>query len=174
MTSRVHVDRMLQTIVREVQQKIPCMVSFVDNHIDQEPWERLSSCTLLSPNVVEFSLLPLLNEIVGTIFINSIYGKALLENYPDLLRDTLTYSNGRTWLLSELPRWTPIPRITTTHIARKKVKDAMMDYLTSYDGYLTGETIATKWANMDDVSTFLRERMLIFQSSFRLSLPVSN
>lgn len=163
-----HLGDTLKVVVDKLQRNIPTMITFMDSVIDQQPWERSSDCVLVSsqPPIAEINLFQLMRDMMGFASMPSLFGEAFMEVNPNILRDTYAMDRGFKWLMTDLPRWIPIPPVITAHIARRNVKDSVTQFFTAYDAVLDGKPLDPVWGDMDDISELIKMRTQIYRGKW--------
>lgn len=151
--------------IRNLESIIPTMISFLDSPIDQQPWERAASASLAPPTSVEVDLFALIRDVLGRASIPGIFGSALLDNSPYLLHDMYELDKGMMPLICGLPIWTPWPKVTRAHIARRRVLEAMTKFQVELDARQKGETGDPRWGDMDDVGAFILRRNELYRGT---------
>lgn len=82
-------------------------------------------------------------------------GRALLENYPGLFHDLWTLDSNFFLLATGLPRWIPIPRLPTAHIARRRLLAHFAAFHVALSQYAHGDDPGAAWRDLSDVSPAL-------------------
>lgn len=164
------ISKILDPTIRGLEVNIPSMITFTDSPIDQQPWEQSGFVDLVpsSPSsepVVEANLMGLMRDMMGHVSVPALFGRAFLENFPDVLQNLYAMDLGLNWFLMGVPRWLPIPPATRAHIARKKLLDSIAAFHVALDKALDGRGDAM-WGDMDDVSETLLKRHDLFVRKF--------
>jgi hypothetical protein len=157
-------SQMLKPTIRNLEQNIPQMISFVDSEIDLQPWERWAQTTYISDSESEVSLMSLVRDMLGHASVPAIFGSAIMEKYPSLLHDIYDMDSGVYFLLMGLPAWTPWPGVMKAHLGRYKAWEALGNLQRALDALVDGKPIDPSWGELDDVSDFIKERHAIFKS----------
>jgi hypothetical protein len=142
---------------------IPQMVSFVDTEVDLQPWERSAKAVYVSPDEVEVDLLVLIRDMLSHASISAMFGKGLLEKYPNLIEDVFTMDQGITFFLLGLPPLTPWPGVFKAHMARRRLWEALDEQQRQLDKKATGEETDYSWGDLDDVSMLIQERHRLYR-----------
>jgi hypothetical protein len=160
----------MKATIDGLQLRIPEMITFTANVIDQQPWEKSSDCTLISsqPPAVEINLLSVLRDLMGYAAIPAFFGQSFLENYPQTLQDIYDMDLGMKFFMMGLPRWFPFPGVAKAHIARHRLWNSTTDFYTAYDDFLDGKPVGNRWGDMNDVCELTKERALIYKGKFPL------
>jgi cytochrome P450 len=153
-----YLGNMLKRTIRGLEENIPQMVSFMDSPIDQQPWERRANATLISPSEVGINLMSVMRDMMGHVSVPALFGRAYLENYPDILHDVYDMDYGMMWFLMGLPRWTPIPSATKAHLARARVSQSLNAFHRALDSVADGKATDSSWGDLDDVSELIMKR----------------
>ena len=164
-----YLGEMLGVAVQGMQDKLPNVVSFTSNEIDQSYWERSSDATLRSVllpsgkngEVVEANLWPLIRNLMGMVATPSIMGQAFVDNCPSILEDLWTLDRGFVFLAMGIPRWAPIPSCTRAHIARRKIIDGLTSWVIAMHKTAAGEDPGYQWQDMSDVSNMMKRRQVM-------------
>src|SRR4051812_8817705 len=98
-----HLSEVLAPTIRYMEQNIPKMVTFMDSQIDLQQWERGSNHKYVSENEVEVDLLVLVRDMLGHASVPALFGRGLLEKYPELLHDVFKMDEGMMFFLMGLP-----------------------------------------------------------------------
>jgi len=175
-------------MTRSLQAMLPQLVSVIDTLVDQFIWER--ELVKVSENAegedvviadlrYSFSLkqhLPNLTQdsaiipnFLGHVITPTITGSALIEIYPSLFTNFDTFKFAFTLMSYGLPRWLPIPRVTTSHIARKHILDKLEDFHSALKKNISGSGTTGEWGEMTDVSPALLDCYEIYEKH---SLPL--
>lgn len=164
-----HLSNLLRPTMRGLEADIPQMISFAESEIDQQPWERFAQAAFISGSETELNLMALMRDMMGSASVPSLFGRAILEKYPDLLHDVYDMDAGLYFFLMGLPAWVPWPGVMRAHMARSRLWKAMDDHQTALDAMVDGKHVDPTWGNLDDVSGFIMKRHETFKSkSFRL------
>jgi hypothetical protein len=161
-----YLSQMLKPTIRNLEENIPQMVSFTDSEIDLQPWERWARASFISEKETEINLMSLVRDMMGFASVPAIFGRAVIEKYPDLLHHVYDLDGGLYFFLMGLPAWTPWPGVMKAHLGRYKVWEAMDDLQRALDALTEGRPIDASWGELDDVSGFIMERHAIFKSKF--------
>lgn len=151
-------SNMLKSLKQGLEELIPNMISFIDTEIDLQPWERSANASCISETETEINLMSLLRDILGSVSTAALFGRGLLEKYPDILHDLYEMDKGMYFFLLGLPAWFPWPGVMRAHIARYKVWTALDDYQRALDAIVEGKDFASTWGDLDDVSEMMLRR----------------
>lgn len=155
----------LRGTIRGLQENIPHMISFAESEIDLQPWERWATASYISDSEAEVSLMSLLRDMLGHASVPGIFGRGLLDKYPNLLHDVYDMDAGFMYFLMGLPAWTPWPPVNRAHQARQRVLRALDDQQRALDACVDGEAFDSTWGDLDDVSEFILGRHKIFKGT---------
>ena len=169
MLKEPHLSKMLKRTMRGLEQNIPQMISFMESEIDQQPWERFAQASYISDTETELDLMSLMRDMMGNASVPGLFGRALMEKYPDLLHDVYDMDAGMYFFLVGLPAWTPWPGVLKAHMARSRVLKALDDHQTALDATVGGKPVDPTWGDFDDVSDFIMKR----HETFRSKLPTN-
>lgn len=89
-----HLSNMLKPTMRNLEDNIPQMISFMDSEIDQQPWERFAKATYISDSETELNFCALMRDMMGSASVPGLFGRALMDKYPDLLHDVYDMDAG--------------------------------------------------------------------------------
>jgi len=158
--------QILNPTIHGLEENIPSMITFLDSPIDQQPWERTSQAVVLSNEdpAIEINLMSLMRDMMGHVSVPALFGRAFMENFPNVLQDLYTMDYGLNWFLMGVPRWLPIPPATRAHLARRRVRQAVAAFHTAYDAVTNGKGDPA-WGDMDDVSQALKMRNAIYRDN---------
>ncbi|KAH8598027.1 cytochrome P450 [Bisporella sp. PMI_857] len=157
-----HLSDMLGRTIGHLEQYVPKMISFAESEIDQQPWERWAKASYISNSETEVNLMAMIRDVLGHASIPGVFGKALLDKYPDLLHDIYAMDIGMYYFLMALPAWTPWPGVNKAHRARRGVWRAMDDFQRALDAHVDGKP-DFMWGDLDDVSAFILGRHEVFR-----------
>jgi len=158
-----HLSNMLRGTLGFLERNIPQMLSFTDSEIDQQPWERWANASFISDSEMEVDLMAMCRDVLGHAALPGIFGRALMEKYPDLLHDIYEMDTGMMFFIMGLPAWTPIPKVYRPHLARHRCWRAMDDFQRALDANAAGKP-DPMWGDLDDVSAFILGRHEVYQS----------
>lgn len=154
--------KMVNILCRNLEREMPNFVSFADRPIDQLKWEQQADVKRTVHDdgslSVEAGLMPLVIDFVSSAATPSIFGSDLIRNYPNIVQDLWAFNDGFFWLAAYLPRWLPIPILQRAYAGRQRVFDALCDQQVALDKQAAGEDPGPQWANLDDISEFIKVR----------------
>jgi hypothetical protein len=159
-----YLNQMLKSTIRNLEDNIPQMISFIDSELDLQPWERWAMTSYKSDSEAEVNLMSLMRDMLGHASVPAIFGSAIMEKYPSLLHDVYDLDGGFYFFLMSLPAWTPWPGVMKAHVGRYKAWEALDDLQRALDALADGNPIDPSWGELDDVSDFIMERHAIFKS----------
>ncbi|KAH8798976.1 cytochrome P450 [Hyaloscypha sp. PMI_1271] len=159
-----YLNQLLKPTIRNLEENIPQMISFTDSEIDQQLWERWAKTSCVSDSECELNLMSLMRDMMGHASVPAIFGRALMEKYPNLLHDVYDLDSGFYFFLMGLPAWTPWPGVMTAHVGRHQTGEALNDLQRALDALVDGNPIDPSWGELDDVSGFIMERHAIFKN----------
>ncbi|TAQ90439.1 hypothetical protein B7494_g1277 [Chlorociboria aeruginascens] len=160
-----HLGELLQRTVRNLEQNIPRMISFMDGEIDLEPWERWAYASFISSNETEVNLMSLMRDMMGLASVPALFGRALLDNHPDILLDIYDLDKGMMYFLMGLPRWTPWFPVTRAHLARARISRTLNAYHTALDATVEGRPVELAWGDLEDVNDLIWKRRAMFKDN---------
>ena len=158
-----HLSDILRYTLGNLEQYIPQMMSFTDSEIDQQPWERRAKALFVSDTETDVNLMAVLRELMGHSAVPGIFGRSLLEKYPNFLQDIYEMDTGMMYFVMGLPAWTPIPKVYRAHLARQRCWRVMDDYQAALDAKAAGKP-DPMWGDLDDVSAFILGRNTVSRS----------
>ena len=159
-----YLNQMLKPTIRNLEDNISQMISFIDTELDLQPWERWAMTSYNSDSEAEVNLMSLMRDMLGHASVPAIFGSAIMEKYPSLLHDVYDLDGGFYFFLMSLPAWTPWPGVMKAHVGRYKAWEALDDLQRALDALADGNPIDPSWGELDDVSDFIMERHAIFKS----------
>jgi hypothetical protein len=159
-----HLSNMLTGTINGFQENIPQMISFMESEIDQQPWEKWAKTSYVSDSETEINLMSLMRDMMGHASVPGLFGRGLLDKYPDILHDVYDMDAGMMYLMIGLPPWTPLPAVNRAHQARQRVWRALDDHQRALDASVDGKPFDSTWGDLDDVSAFIMKRHAIFKS----------
>jgi hypothetical protein len=139
------------------------MITFVDSEIDLQPWERWAKASYISNSETEINLMSLMRDMLGHASVPALFGRAILEKYPELLHDIYDLDSGIYFFLMGLPAWTPWPGVMKAHLGRYKTWEAMDDFERALDALADARPVDPSWGELDDVSGFIQERHKLYK-----------
>ncbi|KAF1985993.1 hypothetical protein K402DRAFT_454673 [Aulographum hederae CBS 113979] len=152
-------DEIANVMSKAFERTLPDLVSFMPTLIDQHPWERLTTVTPFegSPPTVETSLYPLIQSYLTHITATALLGAEFLENNPSLPADLHTMAAALPLLLTGLPRWIPLPRLTTAHIARHRLLTSLDTFHVALANHLseTPQAPNSGYRDLSDTSSYI-------------------
>lgn len=162
-----------QSAVKQFQAHLPDLISFMSTLVDQAPWERDTVTSVTEDySTATVSFYELFRNFTSHHLVSTLLPSHLLESHPHAQSLTLDLWNtdAATFPLAlGLPRWLPLPRLTTAHIARRNLLWTLGGLLRGLDQLDGGHEPGGEWQNLgvEDVSPFLRD----FQASCRAASP---
>ena len=159
-----YLGKMLKGTIQRLQENIPQMITFAESDIDLQPWERWAKASYISDSETEIALMPLVRDMMGQASIPGLFGRALLDKYPNILHDVYDMDSGFIYFLMGLPQWTPWPSVNRAHRARRRIWQALDDQQRTLDAAASGKHVDLTWGDLDDVSDLIWKRNEIFRS----------
>ncbi|KAF2766716.1 putative P450 monooxygenase [Teratosphaeria nubilosa] len=152
---------------QRLREHIKDFVTGNESQVDQMPWEKVGEAsTTIDKNgcsVVVAKLLPLIKDFVAYSVIPSLMGTDFLNNNPDFLSELWKFDAGFLLLATGLPRWAPIPVLTTAHIARKKCLEMLETFHEAMEKEANGDDPGPKWRGLEDVGALVKARLVIYR-----------
>jgi len=145
------------------------MISFTKAEIDLHPWERSAKVTTISYTEAEGSLMTLLRDMFSHAIIPAIFGRGLIDKYPNIIQDVLTMDEGIPFFLMGLPLLTPWPGVMNAHLARRRLWNATDEQQRQLDKRANGEETDYSWGDLDDVSELILGRNKLWRGMSRLN-----
>lgn len=171
---------LLNKTVKNIENNISHMISFIDTDIDLQPWEKWGKASFVSEEETEIDLAAMMRDVMGHSSVPAMHGSAFIEKYPNVLHDIYEMDKGMPFFLMGLPSWFPWPSVLRAHIARSRVWEALDDQQRALDALSEGEEAHYSWGDLDDVSEFSKKRHEIYKSKplepkrpFRILINVS-
>jgi hypothetical protein len=158
-----HLSNLLTPTIRNLEENIPHMISFVDSEIDQQPWERWLEASYISSSEAEINLMILMRDMLGTASVPAVFGRGLMEKYPNILHDVYDMDAGMVYFLMGLPPWTPWLPVPRAHRARQRVWEGMDSLQRALDAIVDGKPVDPTWGDLGDVSEFIMERHALYK-----------
>lgn len=158
-----HLSNMLSATILGLQENIPQMISFADSEIDLQPWERQAGACYISESQTELDLMSLLRDMLGHASVPAVFGRGLMDKYPDILHDVYDMDAGFMYFLIGLPQWTPWSSVNRAHRARQRLWRALDDQQRALDSMVDGKPFDSAWGDLDDVSEFILKRHSLFK-----------
>jgi hypothetical protein len=158
-----HLSNILEPAIRNLENNIPRMISFIDSDIDQHPWERSANASCISNSETEIDLMSLMRDMFGTASIPAVFGRGLMEKYPEILRDLYDMDAGISCSRRFLTSWTAWPAITKGYLARQRVLRALDGLQEALDAIVDEKHVDPLWGDLDDVSEFITKRHSIYK-----------
>ena len=154
---------LIERTIRNLEDNIPQMISFIDTEIDLQPWERSAKARFLSSSESEINLMSLLRDMLSYASVPAMFGRALLEKCPGILHDVYEMDRGMMYFLMGLPPWTPWPSVMKAHLARARVWQCLDDHQRALDASVDGRSVDSTWGDLDDVSDIIMKRHALFK-----------
>ncbi|KAF2841429.1 cytochrome P450 [Patellaria atrata CBS 101060] len=156
----------VRVLSRRMETELPNLVSFNSSLVDQTAWERVSQAEVVdNGRAVEVDLLPLVRDLMAHLNINTYTGTAFLENYPDFTDNLWTLDRYFILMGSGLPRWFPFPGLIPGHLARRRLNDACLSFVTALDALTEGKDTDPQWLDLSDVSQALIDEQSCMRSA---------
>ncbi|KAF2158138.1 putative P450 monooxygenase [Myriangium duriaei CBS 260.36] len=160
-------SKIVDVTVAQLRKNINNLVTFSPSMVDQTWWERTSNAKSISlpggEQAEEIDLYRLVKDFVGHTAIPSVLGTDFVDNNPEMWSDFWQMDNGFMFLATGLPRWVPIPALTSSVIARRRLVDILKRYEIALDKWTKGEDAGNEWGNLDNVSDLMKARCGIYQ-----------
>ncbi|CAG8984016.1 hypothetical protein HYALB_00002956 [Hymenoscyphus albidus] len=154
---------LLNGTVKNIENNVSHMISFVDTAIDLEPWEKWGNASYISDEETEIDFAAMIRDVMGHCSVPVIYGSAFIEKFPNVLHDVYEMDKGMPYFLMGFPSWFPWPSVLKAHIARNRVWQALDDQQRAFDDLSEGKEIDYSWGDLDDVSDFSKRRHEIYR-----------
>lgn len=158
-----HLGNILKATLKNLEQNIPQMLTFVDTEVDLQPWERFGEAAYISESETEIDLMALLRDMLGYASVPAFFGHALLEKYPNLLHDVYDMDKGMHFFLAGLPGWIPWPTISRAHMARFRLWQALDSQQRALDAMAEDKPFDPSWGDLDDLSDLIMKRNKLFR-----------
>jgi hypothetical protein len=158
-----YLSKMLQGTIQGLEENVPQMITFAEGDIDLQPWERWANASYISDSETEVNLMSLMRDMMGHASVPGLFGRGLMDKYPDILHDVYDMDAGFIYFLMSLPQWTPWPSVNRAHQARQKVWRALDDHQRALDATALGEYVDSTWGDLDDVSDFIWKRNELYR-----------
>jgi hypothetical protein len=158
-----HLSNMLRGTIRGLEENIPQMISFAEGDIDLQPWERWAKASYISNSETEVNLMSLMRDMMGHASVPGVFGRGLMDKYPNILHDIYDMDAGFMYFLMGLPQWTPWPSVNRAHQARQRVWRALDDQQRALDASVDGKPFDSAWGDLDDVSEYIMKRHALFK-----------
>ncbi|OCL09652.1 cytochrome P450 [Glonium stellatum] len=111
--------------IQTLQENLPDLITFNQSIVDQMPWERVSDVELTDiadgHTEVEANLLSLINDFLGQATLAPFTGPSFIEKYPEVFLDLQRFEYSFFLLAAGIPRWFPVPHLTSSYLARKRL-----------------------------------------------------
>ncbi|KAK2628591.1 hypothetical protein QTJ16_001694 [Diplocarpon rosae] len=146
-----YMTKILKALVKNLEQNIPQMISFIETPIDLQPWEQYAEARFISSSETEINLTSLVRDMMGHAAVPSIFGNALIEKNPSILHDVRNMDAGRNYLLRKLPPWVPWPAVARAHMARFKVWQSLDDHQRAIDVTAAEEAVEPSGDDLGDI-----------------------
>ena len=158
----------LSGTVKAVEDNISTMVSGLASPVDMTRWERTSEVEVAPPDrgydlawVAEANLYNLIRDFVGDLTTGVLMGTDFAANFPNILEDVWALDKVLIPLLLGAPEWLPSMRAGVR--ARSRIQDAIKEHHIAYLKHVRGEEPGSRWENMDDVSSVMKNRILVWE-----------
>ena len=100
----------------------------------------------------------LLRDMLSHAIVPTIFGRGLLDKYPNIIQDVVTMDDGIPFFMMSLPIFTPWSGVTKAHLARQRLWKAMDEMQRQLDRRAKGSETDYSWGDLDDVSEFILTR----------------
>lgn len=168
-----HLSNILKSTVRNIQENIPHMISFTDSDIDLHPWERYADSSYISNSETEINLMSLMRDMLGAASVPAVFGRGLVEKYPDIVQDLYGMDDGMPYFMMGLPAWTPWPAVNSAYLARQRVLRGLDGLQEALDATVDEKPVDSSWGDLDDVSEFIMKRHALYKGKIAsLSNPI--
>ncbi|THC96114.1 hypothetical protein EYZ11_004388 [Aspergillus tanneri] len=154
-------------LVRMIELETPNLVTFCHSVVDQALWERGSDLTVVGEpgkSACEVNFFALIRNFVGQATTATLMGQAILDVYPNLLKDVWTLDDRFPFVAMGLPRWLPIPGLTAAYAARNRLLEAMAAFQQAFNYWDDGIDPGIKFRDLDDVCKPIKQRMRLSKS----------
>lgn len=159
-------SELVDKTARTIKANVVTLVSFSESLVDETLWERSSGVSLATnqqgEQVVEASMLPLIRDFCAHTANPSLMGSNFLTNYPEFFEDIWTLDRAFLMMASGLPRWVPIPSVTSAHIARRRILERLCTFHRAMEKESKGEDPGPEWRDLDDVGALVKARMHVY------------
>lgn len=154
---------MLAKSIHNLETIIPQMLSFVTNDIDRQPWESSANVTYNYENKeLEADLMPLIRDAMAHAIIPSLFGRAFMEKYPQIVDEIQKMDSEMMFFVAGLPWWM-WPSTATAQYARGQAWQATTRFHEALDASVD-DRATDAWGDLDDVSEFIMKRHEVFRS----------
>lgn len=130
--------------IQALQENLPDLITFNPSTVDQMPWERVSDTELTDiadgHTEVEVSLLSLINDFLGHATLAPFIGPSFIEKYPEIFPDLQRFESSFFLLAAGIPRWFPVPHLTSSYLARKRLLNKLTELHISLSRSDTADT----------------------------------
>lgn len=165
-----HLSNILKSTIRNLQENVPQMISFMSSEIDQHPWERSADATYISNSEMEVNFMDLLRDMLGLASISAIFGRGLIEKYPNILEDIRQMDAGISYFLMGMPAWVPWAPSSRAFLARRRVWRGLDGLQEALDAIACHKHFDSSWGDLDDVSELILKRHAIYKGKKSSSL----
>lgn len=163
LTDEPYLTDLSSLLVKEIERTTPSLVSFTSSVVDQCQWERISGVTLQNDESGErvciANLYSLISGFAGSISINLLMGKTLLDVYPNVLSDIFTLNSKFNAILLGIQRWIPFPGLVNAYLARRRLLVCLTVQNAMFSQIENGQDPEAVWRDLDDVSAAVQTRM---------------
>lgn len=151
-------DEILSRVSRDVEYNVPDFVSFMSNLIDQATWER---GTIIAVDKDDDSAIVSFHEIIfnftSQMILNTVIHPNDLTNHPHaatFIHDLRSMLSSFMFLVLGMPRWLPMPRLTSAHVARYRLLSTLSSLFRALDEVKAGRDLPpdSDWAELADLA----------------------
>lgn len=160
-TREPHVSTLSSSIIREIRQSVPNLVSFSLSMVDELPWERTSALLVNNesdPPTCDVNLFALIRNYVGSLTTTALMGRAFTESFPDFIPDLWEFSSRVDAMLVGITRFTPGPGLVPAYSARIRLIRSLTTFHTAFATAEAGNNPGIEWGDLDDISEFIQAR----------------
>lgn len=150
-------------ILGTLQLQLPDFLSYMSALIDQALWERDTIISISDDHdTATVAFQELFRNFATHQILTTLLPANLLETHPhagSFVLDLWKIQAATFPLALGLPRWVPMPRLTTAHISRRNVLRTLSDLINALDKLDSGAEAVEEWQNLDreDISPFLAD-----------------
>lgn len=146
-----------------VAERASNLISVEHKKLESNLWHRVSNAVVFDEASVDVDFFALCVHFVGDIMGEILYGKAFMDNNPEIIEDLWIFDEGVHRLLTPGLSFTAVARRAIA--ARTRMIRAMGEWHETMCAVQRGEDPGSRWGKMDDVSQVMQQRSKTFEEN---------
>lgn len=158
--SPASIKQTVEAMTDRLRHNIADFVSFNSQEVDQVPWERLADAYFLEEQqATEADLFDLVRNFVAFTASASLLGTDFVQNFPDIWPPFWRFTDGFMALAADVPKVLPVNRAIAARRAKGQVLRCLDEFETALETVREGVYPGPQWADVDNVSPLLADRV---------------